>query len=212
MDEDAGYTTRVFISIDGDQRGYFLIRNAYRKGLNEVMSALKPEYDLHLLSGDNDSELPNLLPYFQEREKLRFRQSPADKLNYIEKLKEKEKHTLMIGDGLNDAGALNASDVGITIADDIYHFSPACDAILEAEKFPLINHFIHFTGKAMTIVRISFVISFLYNIVGIYFAVNGFLTPVIAAILMPLSSISVVAYVTLATTVAAKKAGFVTRS
>jgi len=212
VNEDNTYSTKVYFSVNETQKGYFLIRNSYREGLDEVISVLQTDNDLHLLSGDNNSELANLLPLFGDRSKLKFRQSPSDKLEYVERLKDNNRHVMMIGDGLNDAGALAKSDIGITIADDIYHFSPACDAILEAKKFSWLAKFIHYTKKSMTIVKVSFVISFLYNIVGIYFAVNGYLTPIIAAILMPLSSVSVVAFVTIATSIAARKSGFVTHS
>jgi len=111
----------------------------------------------------------------------------------------------MIGDGLNDAGALNESDVGITIADDVYHFSPACDAILESKKFRWLHQYILFTRTSMNIVKASFIISFLYNIGGLFFAVQGLLTPVIAAILMPISSVSVVAFATFSVSHFAKK-------
>jgi Cu+-exporting ATPase len=115
---------------------------------------------------------------------------------FVKKLKKEGKKVLMVGDGLNDAGALMQSDVGLTIADDIYSFSPACDGIIESSKFSMIDRFINYTQTSLNIVKISFVISFLYNVVGIYFAVQGTLSPLIAAILMPLSSISVVAFAT----------------
>jgi Cu+-exporting ATPase len=115
---------------------------------------------------------------------------------FVKKLKKEGKKVLMVGDGLNDAGALMQSDVGLTIADDIYSFSPACDGIIESSKFGIIDQFIDYTKTSLRIVKISFVISFIYNVAGIYFAVQGTLSPLIAAILMPLSSISVVAFAT----------------
>ncbi|MFU8844862.1 MAG: hypothetical protein ACNA7V_13745, partial [Bacteroidales bacterium] len=113
---------------------------------------------------------------------------------------------LMVGDGLNDAGALMESHVGITIADDVYHFSPACDAILESSKFGKLNRYIRFTNTSLNIVKTSFVISFMYNIIGLTFAVRGLLTPVFAAILMPISSISVVAFATFTVSFFARRA------
>ncbi|MCK5839488.1 MAG: heavy metal translocating P-type ATPase metal-binding domain-containing protein [Bacteroidales bacterium] len=202
-------STRVFCSLNEKPIGYFLIKNRYRKGLTSIISTLRKKYELHLLSGDNASELPNLLPLFKEKNNLHFRQSPKDKLDYVGHLKKDGKSVLMTGDGLNDAGALKESDVGITVADDIYHFSPACDGILEAKKFNRLTAFIGFTKTSMRIVVISFVISFLYNIIGLFFAVNGYLTPVIAAILMPISSVSVVAFATFTTIFFAKRKGFV---
>lgn len=111
----------------------------------------------------------------------------------------------MIGDGLNDAGALMESDAGITVADDIYSFSPACDGIIEAKKFNLLSKFLRFTHKSMGIVKISFIISFIYNIVGISFAVQGNLSPLVAAVLMPISSVSVVAFSALSVKLISKK-------
>jgi len=200
------YATRVYVSINDSDKGYFLINNKYRPGLEKVIKELETQFGLYVLSGDNDSELKNLLPLFKEADHIHFRQNPADKLNYIRKLAESHKKVIMIGDGLNDAGALQESTVGITIADDIYHFSPACDAILESKRFSYLSRFIRFTKTSMKVVYASFAISFIYNILGISLAAMGFLTPIISAILMPLSSVSVVVFVTIATTLLARKA------
>lgn len=197
--DTAAYSSRVYVEVNGAYKGFFQIQNQYRPGLEKVISTLRKKYELHLLSGDNDSELSNLLPLFGKKENLHFNQSPADKLEYVKELKSNGKNVLMVGDGLNDAGALLESDVGISIADNIYHFSPACDAILEAKKFNKLPSFLSFPSTSIAIVKTSFVISFLYNLFGIYFAVQGFLTPVISAILMPVSSVSIVAFVTFTT-------------
>ncbi len=195
-DNSENLKTEVYVFFSDRILGRFEMENRYREGLPEVIESLKGKYDLHLLTGDNESEKDNLEQLFGKDTTLKFNQSPTDKLEYIKKLKEKGKTILMIGDGLNDAGALNESDVGITIADDIYHFSPACDAILESRRFKDLHKFIKFTDTSLNIVKVSFLISFLYNVFGIYFAVTGLLTPVFAAILMPISSISVVAFAT----------------
>jgi Cu+-exporting ATPase len=201
---DRGLKTRVYVFYDNRVLGYFQIENQYRQGLNNVIADLAGKYDLHLLTGDNEAEKDNLTSFFQEKS-LHFNQTPADKLAYVRNLKDKGKTVLMIGDGLNDAGALNESNVGITIADDVYHFSPACDAILESSKFKLLNRYILFTRSGLNIVKISFIISFLYNIIGLFFAVQGLLEPVIAAILMPISSVSVVAFATFSISLLAKR-------
>ncbi len=204
-DNEQGLKTQVWVYFEDKVLGHFQLENRYRKGLQEVINDLGKNFDLHLLTGDNEAEKANLLPIFEREDRLLFNQSPTDKLNYIKNLKSKGKTVLMIGDGLNDAGALNESNVGITIADDVYHFSPACDAILESGKFNKLNQYIHYTKSSLNIVKISFVISFMYNLIGIYFAVQGLLTPVFAAILMPISSVSVVAFVTFAVSISSKK-------
>lgn len=198
--------TEVYLSIDGEIKGYFSLSNQYRKGLKELIQQLKGKYELHVLTGDNDSEKENLYALFPNSESIQFKQSPQDKLDYIKRLQEEGKKVLMIGDGLNDAGALQSSDVGISIADNIYHFSPACDAILEASKFDQLRKFLKISHQSVLIVKMSFALSFLYNFVGLYFAVQGILSPIVAALLMPISSVSVVAFATIATnTIAGKK-------
>ncbi len=199
--------TRVWVFINGKIKGHFQFENRYREGLKETVAQLSNHYNLHLISGDNESERENLMPLFKKHTHLNFNQSPTDKLSYIKNLQDNGEHVLMIGDGLNDAGALNESRVGVVIADNIYNFTPACDAILQADKFAALDRFIAFTKRSMNIVKLSFLISFLYNIIGISFAVTGNLSPIIAAILMPLSSVSVVAFATFSVRISSKKAG-----
>jgi Cu+-exporting ATPase len=197
-DDDEPLSTNVYVFIGDKILGHYKIQNQYRKGLKKVIENLKKKYDLYLLSGDNDSEKKNLLPLFGSEAKLLFNQSPTDKRDFVRDLKKKGKKILMIGDGLNDAGALMESDVGITVADDIYSFSPACDGIIESSKFSILNKFINYSNTAFNIVVISFFISFLYNVIGLSFAVTGTLSPLIAAVLMPISSVSVVVFATAA--------------
>ena len=199
------YTTKVYISIDGQIPGWIRISNQYRPGMEGAIRSLREDYELHLLSGDNDAEKGKLLPLFGDENSLHFRQSPKDKLLYIENLKAAGKKILMVGDGLNDAGALKESHVGITIADNVYHFSPACDGILDSDRFSQLPKFIRFSHTAKRIVIAGFIISFLYNIVGISFAASGMLTPMLSAILMPLSSVTAVAFATFTTLIFAKR-------
>jgi Cu+-exporting ATPase len=195
----------VHLSIDGEYYGYFSIANKYREGIEKVAADLKNKFHIHIISGDNDAEKERLYELFGKDTELHFNQSPVDKLEYIKALKEQGRKVLMVGDGLNDAGALNESYVGISIADDVFNFSPASDAILEAKQFTRLPSLINYTHRALHIVYASFTISFLYNIFGLSFAVSGLLSPIIAAILMPVSSVSVVAFVTLATRFALRK-------
>lgn len=206
-DDKEAQASNVYCYINNRIAGYFSIANSYRPGLEQVISELKKDHELYLLSGDNESERANLAPIFGDENHLFFNQSPKDKMDFIKNLKKNGRRVLMIGDGLNDAGALMESHVGLTIADDIYSFSPACDGIIESSKFERLPAFFRFSGKAMNVVVISFIISFLYNLIGLYFAVQGSMSPIIAAILMPISSVSVVAFATFSINWLSKRSG-----
>jgi Cu+-exporting ATPase len=153
----------------------------------------KNQFKLFLLSGDNDRERTNLESLFQP-ENIHFQQSPKDKLQFIKGLQNKDQRALMLGDGLNDAGALQQSDVGIVVAENTNNFTPSCDAILDAAKFTQLPDFHSFAKKSLKLIYGAYGLAFIYNIIGLSYAVQGLLSPVIAAILMPLSSITIVVF------------------
>jgi Cu+-exporting ATPase len=195
---DAHDHSKVYLAIDRIYRGAFLIPNKYRPGLKALLTMLRKRYLLNILSGDTERDSTELQGIFGSQAKLLFRQTPEDKLRYIHALQDEGRHVLMVGDGLNDAGALKASEAGISVSEDINAFSPACDGILSADSFGDLPRMLRFTRASMTVILASFGISFAYNLAGLTFAVTGLLTPLVAAILMPASSITVVAFATLA--------------
>ena len=203
--EKEGLDTVIHVSIDKKIKGKFIFKNAYRKGLKNTINELEKSYAISVLSGDNEGEKFSLESQFPNMDEVLFNQKPEDKLDYIRSKQENGKKIMMLGDGLNDAGALAQSNVGIAVSEDINVFSPACDAILDASSFELLPDFLKLTHKTMGVIKISFVISFMYNIIGLLFAVSGNLSPIVAAILMPISSISVVLFATISTNILAKK-------
>ncbi|NRR90472.1 heavy metal translocating P-type ATPase metal-binding domain-containing protein [Winogradskyella undariae] len=197
--------TTVHVSTNNVYKGKFTFYNSYRKGVSKLFNKLKKHYDLVILSGDNEGERENLTKLLPAKTKLIFNQKPEDKLDFIKYHQTEGAKVLMIGDGLNDAGALAQSDVGIALSEDVNVFSPACDAILDASKFKQLFSFISASKSAIKIIKWSFVLSFFYNTIGLYFAITGQLEPVVAAILMPLSSISIVIFTTIATNILGKR-------
>jgi Cu+-exporting ATPase len=183
--------SRLWVEQNGKVLGYLVFENHYRPGLFTLLENLRFRFSLHLISGDNPQERQVLEPYFNQ---TRFSQSPHDKREFIQNLQAGGKKVLMLGDGLNDAGALATANVGVSISDDVYQFTPASDAILASGSFNQLLPILDFTRKSKRIVYGAFALSFLYNIVGISFAASGLLTPLISAILMPLSSVTVVAF------------------
>lgn len=190
----SSHDSGVFIEINGEYVGNFEFRHALRAGCKEVMSSLSARYQVAVLSGDTNHDDLRIRTVIGEKTKAYYNQSPKDKLNRIRSLQQDGKRVMMIGDGLNDAGALKQADVGIAISDETNNFSPACDGILDAKYFCTLSDRLCFVTHARLIIYGAFILAFLYNCIGLYFAVRGELSPVIAAILMPLSSITVIIY------------------
>ncbi len=189
--------TALHIKIENEYCGQFNFQNQYRDGLATLFLTLSKKYQLKVLSGDNDGERSNLEGILPKDTELIFSQKPEQKLEFIKNLQEKGQNVMMVGDGLNDAGALAQSNVGISISENVNVFSPACDAILDANEFSRLDYFLKLSQKSILIIKMSFVLSLLYNVIGLSFAVTGNLLPLVAAIIMPLSTITIVSFVTL---------------
>lgn len=196
-DEDTRQQTSVHIKINGVYLGKYVFNNQYREGLAQLFDTLKKGYQIKVLSGDNEGERSTLEALLPKGTELVFNQKPEQKLEFIKNLQKEGKNVMMVGDGLNDAGALAQSNVGISISENVNVFSPACDAILDASEFQKLNYFMKLSKKAITTIKMSFTLSLLYNVVGLSFAVTGNLLPLVAAIIMPLSTITIVSFVTI---------------
>jgi Cu+-exporting ATPase len=196
----------VFIEIDGIYIGYLSYQRIWREGAALFMEWAKNKGDTYILSGDNDNEKENLSQYFNiPIENMYFKQTPSDKLSFIKALQLKGRKVFMIGDGLNDAGALRQANFGMVISENQNNFTPASDAILAASKLDKLAAYLSYAIKSKKWVYMAYGFALIYNAIGLYFAVQGALSPVVAAILMPTSSITVVLWGLSSTTFFARK-------
>ncbi len=203
--KDSSKGAQSFVSFDGEVKGSFVWQQMLREGAENMLRELHEEYELSLLSGDKQSEVEKVASVFPSKTHAKFSQQPADKLAYVKELQNKGAHPMMLGDGLNDAGVLKQANVGIAISEDAHQFSPASDGILLGTELYKLPKYIEFAKSSMNVVKFGYGFSIFYNLIGLSFAVQGTLEPVIAAILMPLSSISVVGFGYLATNYFARK-------
>jgi Cu+-exporting ATPase len=196
---------KTYLAINNKIVGNFVTPDTFRVGLKPLIQHLANKFGISLLSGDNEKEKTILQTIFPTNATMRFQQTPFDKLHYIENQQDKGEKVLMIGDGLNDAGALKQANVGISIAENVHQFSPACDAILDASEFSRLDDYILYAAKSVKLVKYGYFVSLAYNITGLAIAIQGLLSPVLAAILMPLSSFTILTFSTLSTWWVARK-------
>jgi len=191
---DASPAGGVQVAIDGRWRGGFALENSLRPEVAELLAQLGGRFELALLSGDNEREAGQFQTLFGPDARLRFNQRPADKLNFIRELQQGGRRVMMVGDGLNDAGALKQAEVGVAVVEQIGVFSPASDVILDAAQLPQLARVLQFARASARAVRTGFLISAVYNLAGISIAAAGLMAPIVCAILMPISSATVVMF------------------
>ena len=191
-------STRIHLSINTHYKGSYSIKHSYRNGLSTLLKSLS-RFPISLLSGDTSQEKNVLQALFPSGSTFHFSQSPEQKKDYIHSL----SHPLMVGDGLNDAIALKAAYLGFSVSNDTLGFVPACDGILKGNSLTLLNRFLRFSTFSMRVVVVGYIISICYNTLGLSYALFGNLTPLVSAILMPLSSLTIIAFTTLSISVGA---------
>jgi Cu2+-exporting ATPase len=119
--------------------------------------------------------------------------TPQDKLTALSDLQNAGKRPLMIGDGLNDGPALAAAHASITPGTASDASQQAADAVFVGEKLMPVALAVRVARRTMTIVRQNFGLAILYNALAVPLALFGYVTPLIAAIAMSVSSLIVVA-------------------
>ena len=180
-----------YLSIDNEFIGHFSFQSQLRSNILKTLSELQEKFKMTLLSGDHSSDA-KLFSDLEQPINMYFNQSPTDKRDKIQALNLKGDKVAYIGDGLNDTEALKSANLGISVAEDEFRFTPSSDAIIKSDKIQNLSAFFKFSKYASRTLRICLYFSLLYNTVGITFAFMGYVTPLFAAFLMPLSSISIV--------------------
>src|SRR5262249_15476167 len=156
----------VHVAIDSAYRGHFVLKGALRPEVDVLIRQLRGNYSLVLLSGDQPREMERFRALLGKQARLEFNQSPFDKLNVIRELptiRGGARTVMMVGDGLNDAGALRQADVGVAVVEKVGSFSPASDVIVDAAQLPRLAEVLSFSRRAAQVVKAGFMVSGLYN-------------------------------------------------
>lgn len=121
-----------------------------------------------------------------------FRLSPAEKAEAIRRIREEEGPVLMVGDGINDAPALVAADVGMAMGKGTDVAIGSADAVLMREDLRLVERFLSLCRRTMRVIRQNLFWAFSYNAVALPLAAAGALHPIVSAGMMAASSLLVV--------------------
>jgi Cu+-exporting ATPase len=167
-----------------------VVRPAERRRMASAISDLRRRYRICLLSGDAPRDARRWSRLFGGQ--VRFRLSPDTKLDAVRARQAGGERVLMVGDGLNDAGALAAAEVGFAVSDDTACLVPACDGVIRGDRLPALAGVLSYARLARRVITIAFAVSVAYNAIGIALALAGRLTPLATAILMPVSSLTVI--------------------
>lgn len=184
--------------INGKWRGVFQLEFKIRDGLENALKQLKQQYKLGLLSGDTNADDIRMRKLFPFGSELVYNLSPAQKAEGIAKMEESIR-CAYIGDGLNDTGALQEASVGISVSDAHQRFTPAADILIPGEQLKNLPSLVNYAKACRRIVLLSFGLSLLYNVIGLSYALTGNLSPLVAAVLMPVSTFTIILFTTSAT-------------
>lgn len=191
--------TPVAVAVDGAFAGLAELGDALRPGAAELMSDLRRRgWELRLLSGDHPRVVAAVAAELGlDAEAARGGATPEDKVAAVRAARAERpgRAVVMVGDGVNDAGALAAADVGVAVHGGAEASLEAADVHLAAQERGLaaIADLLLGARRTLGAVRRALLLSLAYNALGIALAMSGLLNPVLAAILMPFSSLSVLA-------------------
>lgn len=178
------------ISIDLKENGNTIARFDFSDELHadtqSVVGRLNKNYDLSILSGDKTERVQAIAQVLgMDTEKAFAEQKPLDKLKYI----ESHPHAMLVGDGANDAAALKHAFISVAAQGSMEMSLKVSDIYLLKPGLKSIEDFLKISRRAQFILQRNFVLALTYNSVAGVCALLGFVNPLVAALLMPLSSL-----------------------
>jgi Cu2+-exporting ATPase/Cu+-exporting ATPase len=181
----------VFLMEEGNVVGAFIFSQALREGAAEALDAIKKlGIRTVILTGDDEKGALGVKNRLKP-DAIKWRLFPADKAKEI-RAEEKHKITAMVGDGINDAPALEAAHIGIAMGCGTELTRESAKVNLLGDDLRMIPFLIHLSRKVRTKVAVNFIWAFSYNLVGTFLAVTGVITPLFAVMAMILSSLMVI--------------------
>lgn len=186
--------TPVWVAVDGEFRARAGMGDPIRADARASIDALRARgWDVRILSGDSPSVVHAVgRSLGLDPSRCIGAASPEDKLRQVEEARARGGNVVMVGDGVNDAAAIAAATVGIGVHGGAEASLATADVYLTtAGLAPMVELCIG-ASNTMRVIRRNIAFSLLYNAVGVVLAVTGTISPLFAAVMMPLSSLTVV--------------------
>lgn len=184
--------TAMLVAVDKGIAGIIAVADQLKDTSLEAIERLHDmNLEVYMITGDNERTAQAIADTIGI-DKVLADVLPEDKAEKVEELKEEGKYVGMVGDGINDAPALAASNIGFAIGTGTDVAMEAADITLMSGDLKGVVTAIRLSHRTMKTVKQNLFWAFFYNTIGIPFAALGFLSPMVAGAAMAFSSVSVV--------------------
>ncbi len=192
IDLELSGNTVVIVAFNNIIAGYFSLSDTIKPNSKKIVSDLKRNgINTYLLTGDN-LVAAELIGKELGINNIVGNALPEDKINLIDKLQKEGKIVAMVGDGINDSPALTKANIGIAIGSGTDIAIESADIVIANNDLEKIISAITISKKTINKIKQNLFWAFIYNIIGIPLAAFGLLNPMIGALAMSLSSVSVI--------------------
>lgn len=189
----------IGVAVDGRAQCIIGLRDPIRSDSAEMLSSFKDAgWEVGMLSGDQSQVVEQVASELHiPRANWIGECSPEEKLAKIRESRNNFRTVVMVGDGANDAAALSAADVGVAVRGGAEVSLQAAPVFIASGQLSSLVALLRGSIGVTRLIRVSFACSLAYNVIAVCFAMLGWISPFIAAILMPVSSVTVIAVITL---------------
>ncbi len=182
----------VYVAVDGRHLGLIMVADQLRADARELVASLRNlGIRLTILSGDRRRVVESIAEQLGGMESI-AEVLPEDKDRVIQELQRDGSKVAMVGDGVNDAPALIRADVGIALGSGTDVSGESADIVLMSDELGKVRQAIQLSVRTLRTIRQNIAISLTYNAIMVPLAMATFITPLVAAIAMPLSSLLVI--------------------
>jgi Cu+-exporting ATPase len=186
--------TVVGLAVEQSLRGLFAVKDAVKPGAREVVQALERQgLKIYLVTGDNLLTAESIAKQTGIKPENVFAQvRPEQKAEFVKKLQQQGQRVAFVGDGINDAPALEQADLGVAVSRASDVAREAADIILLKSEIEAVPESLGLARATLRTIHQNLFWAFFYNAIGVPLAALGFMSPILCAVAMGLSDLVVI--------------------